>query len=176
VGKLDGELWDKKMCFVPSFSDNFVHPDDPEQPGPSTVIAGLLRPVFFYEAEFHKWLADVTGAKAGQSRRGRRPAYDPDVIQNFVWAAMEHNGEFKTGDPWARQADLERHIRERLAESDRLEGRDTANGGLSQSRLRELIVPPLERWRAMSPDRRTEWSKQHTGLLKAAARVGTRGR
>jgi hypothetical protein len=52
------ELWNKKMSFgAAGFADNFVHPDDPAQPGPSTEIAGLLRPVFFYEAELNKWLA-----------------------------------------------------------------------------------------------------------------------
>jgi hypothetical protein len=84
--KLDYRVWNAKQNFgVPGFSDDFVGPDELVQPGPSAVIGGMMRPVFFNQAEFESWLTGNEPAEAVErwsipecAPRGRlaRLAYD----------------------------------------------------------------------------------------------------
>jgi hypothetical protein len=63
------------------FRHDYVHPDDPDQPGPrGTFIRGALRPIFFRRDEFDRWFDSIFGDKKLQ-KRGRPPgagSFEPD--------------------------------------------------------------------------------------------------
>jgi hypothetical protein len=53
------------------FRHDYVHPDDPDQPGPrGTFIRGALRPIFFRRDEFDRWFDSTFGDKK-LDKRGR---------------------------------------------------------------------------------------------------------
>jgi hypothetical protein len=125
--------------FAAGFDEDFVEPSDFFQPGPTAVINGYLRPVFFKDKEFNSWIArsipgrDVHG-------RGRKPLYDRTSIRKWVFDLMDYYDEFSLDDPeWKSQADLERAILGKFA----LSGKTP-----SESTVRALIRKPLAQWRA----------------------------
>jgi hypothetical protein len=125
--------------FAAGFDEDFVEPSDFFQPGPTAVINGYLRPVFFKDEEFNSWIArSVPGRDVHVG--GRKPSYDRASIRKWVFDLMDYHGEFSLDDPqWKSQAGLERAIVEKFS-------------GLKQypaeSTVRDLIYEPLAQWRA----------------------------
>jgi hypothetical protein len=72
-----------------------------------------------------------------KSSRGRKPKWDWQAIEKFVFDRMEHHGEFSPDDPeWRGIADLEREIQERFG------------GGIGPSHSTLACLPEMvERWR-----------------------------
>jgi hypothetical protein len=125
--------------FAAGFDEDFVEHGDPFQPGPTAVINGYLRPVFFKDEEFNSWIARSAPGRDVHIR-GRKPSYGRASIRKWVFDLMDHHGEFYPDDPdWKSQADLERAILDKFA----LSGKAPA-----ESTVRVLIREPLAEWRA----------------------------
>jgi hypothetical protein len=125
--------------FVAGFDEDFVEAGDFFQPGPTAVINGYLRPVFFKDEEFNSWIArNVPGRDV--HGRGRKPAYHRPSVRKWVFELMDHHDEFSLDDPeWKSKADLERAILDKFE----LSGKHPA-----ESTVRDLIREPLAEWRA----------------------------
>ena len=124
--------------FAAGFDEDFVETGDFFQPGPTAVINGYLRPVFFKDEEFNSWIArSVPGRDVRVG--GRKPSYDRASFRKWVFDLMDHHGEFSIDDEWKSQADLERAILEKFS---------GCNKPPAESTVRVLIREPLEQWRA----------------------------
>jgi hypothetical protein len=163
--ELSREGWERSSdgAFAVGFDEDFVEPGEFFQPGPTAVIKGYLRPVFFKDEEFNSWIArsvpgrdapsvftslqrqnprEEPGALAVPAVhvRGRKPSYPRASIRKWVFELMDHHDEFSLDDPeWKAQADLERAILDKFA----LRGKPPA-----ESTVRDLIREPLAAWRA----------------------------
>jgi hypothetical protein len=141
--KLSHSGWDRPANGFPGgFDEDFVEPGDVFQPGPTAVIDGYLRPVFFNDDDFKNWLRAVSGGDAVHRKPsgGRKRLYDRAHIQTLVFDRMDYHGDFSPDDSeWKSQADLERAISDELAQS-----------GISpaESTVRDLIREPLAEWHA----------------------------
>ncbi len=62
--------------FTAGFDEDFVEPGDMFQPGPTAVINGYLRPVFFKDEEFNSWIARNSARKSS-------PAIKPESRLRF---------------------------------------------------------------------------------------------
>jgi hypothetical protein len=122
--------------------EDFVCPGDPWQPGPDAKADGYLRPLFFFRDAFVAQLEKLTQPAEQKKRRGTKPKYDRERIQNIVFENMGYHGEFDVADPdWSSSAALERAVLDALSR----DGKTPA-----ESTVRKLIVEPLKNWRAKS--------------------------
>ena len=73
--QLDYRRWNERMNFgVAGFTEEFVGPDDLNQPGPCTIVgSGAMRPVFFDLDEFQSWLLTLPERRSC----GQKPRHDP---------------------------------------------------------------------------------------------------
>src|SRR5262249_10185529 len=109
--ELSRDGWERSSegAFAVGFDEDFVEPGDFFQPGPTTVINDYLRPVFFKDEDFSRWLARIRSDQGRYVQRsGRKRSYDRTSIRKWVFDLMDYHDEFSPDDPeWKSQADLE---------------------------------------------------------------------
>src|SRR5262249_38269119 len=89
------------------------------------------------------WLEAITKLERKQGSQGRRPDYDYDDAQQFVFQLFEQRGdfaEFGQVDDWNRQRHVEDAVRHYLRERY---GKEP-----SRSTVRRIVVKAIKSWRA----------------------------
>jgi hypothetical protein len=86
------------------------------------------------------WLSERSG-KAGQKRRGPKPRYDWEALEQEALRLLDENGDFDAGKPhWNAQ----RRLEDKLLE---FYGQQTATGEPSLAQLRKYLGEWLTDWR-----------------------------